>query len=221
MSPSGIVFFDIDGTLVTGTSSGAFLAQRLGHAREMNKAEADYAAGVIDNDQVCAIDAQGWAGAAQSEIELWLLDLPLVTGIEETVAWCHSRNLLAVVASLAWDVVGAHLAGRFGFADYCGPRLQSSAGRYTGKVDRSFDEFDKRNFALDVCHRTGVSPERCVAIGDSRSDLPLFDVVDFSIALNASADARAKASVSLDSDSITDTTPLISAWQNQRTNTSR
>jgi phosphoserine phosphatase len=207
-----IVFVDIDGTLVTGTSSGSFLAQRLGHVTEVDEAEAAYAAGTIDNHEVCAIDARGWAGTHETQVDAWLEDLPLVDGIDRTVAWCRSHDVVPVLASLAWDPVGAHLARRFGFSDHCGPQLRTTAGIYTGEVSQTFDEYDKRDFALSVCHQLEVDPAHCVAIGDSRSDLPLFDVVGFSIALNASPDARSRASTTLESGSLANVVPLIQPW---------
>ncbi|WP_211324936.1 hypothetical protein [Williamsia limnetica] len=45
MITRGIVFFDIDGTLVPSMSSGSFLAARLGHQSELDHAERRYAAG--------------------------------------------------------------------------------------------------------------------------------------------------------------------------------
>ncbi len=210
--PTGVAFFDIDGTLVSGTSSGAFLAQRLGHAAEVDEAEARYAAGAIDNHEVCVVDARGWAGTHQSRVDNWLEELPLIDGIDQTVGWCKSHGLVPVLASLAWEPVGAHLARRFGFSGHCGPQLETTAGIYTGEVAQTFDEFDKRDFALGVCHQLGVEPSRSIAIGDSRSDLPLFEVVGLSIALNGSADARARASTTLDSDSLVEAIPLIRSW---------
>jgi len=210
--PAGIVFVDIDGTLVPGTSSGSFLAHRLGHAAEVDQAEARYAAGTLDNHEVCAIDARGWAGAQVAQVAAWLEDLPLIDGIDQTVAWCRSHDLAPVLASLAWDPVGAHLARRFGFAGHCGPQLRTTVGTYTGEVAQTFDEHDKRDFALSVCHEWAVDPAHCVAIGDSRSDLPLFDLVGFSVALNASPDARLEASATLDSGWLADVVPLIQSW---------
>lgn len=209
---AGIVFFDIDGTLVTGTSSGSFLAQRFGHAHDVDEAEARYAAGAIDNHEVCAIDARGWAGASVAQVSAWLDDLPLIDGIEEAVDWCRSHDLLPVLASLAWAPVGAHLAQRFGFAAHCGPTLHTADGSYTGDVTTTFDEHDKRDFALSICSQLGVPPSRCVAIGDSRSDLPLFDAVGYSVAFNASHDARAKAATAVDSASIVGVLPPIESW---------
>ena len=40
-----------------------------------------------------------------------------------------------------------------------------------------------------------------MAIGDSRSDVPLFEAVGFSVALNATPDAQAVASAIVDSTS--------------------
>ena len=167
---TGAVFFDIDGTLVTGTSSGSFLAQRLGHATEVDEAEARYAAGAIDNHEVCAVDARGWAGTQRTQIDSWLEDLPLIDGIRQTVGWCRSHDLVPVLASLAWEPVGVHLARRFGFAGHCGPQLQMTAGNYTGDVSVSFDEFDKRDFALGVCDALGVASPQC---GERREGLAL------------------------------------------------
>ncbi len=206
------MFFDIDGTLVTGTSSGSFIAQRLGHAHEVDKAEARYAAGDIDNHAVCIIDAHGWSGTSAAQVSAWLEDLPLIDGIDEALRWCKSQNLVPMLASLAWDPVGAHLARRFGFAAHCGPKLDTTNATYTGEVAATFDEHDKRDFAITSCRRVGVLPARCIAIGDSRSDLPLFEAVGFSVAFNASPDARAQATTTVDSTSLVDALPPIEEW---------
>lgn len=78
---AGIAFFDIDGTLTYGISSGAFIADRLGTGDRMRDAEDRYARGEIGNDTVCDIDARGYTGHRVSEIHGWLNDLPLVQGI--------------------------------------------------------------------------------------------------------------------------------------------
>jgi phosphoserine phosphatase len=210
--PAGVVFFDIDGTLVVGTSSGQFLAQRLGHLSALRSAESAYAAGAMDNAEVCQVDARGWAGFREAEVATWLTDLPLIDGIEETVAWCQDHHLVPIVASLAWTAVGSYLASEFGFAGYCGPRLGVDAGAYTGVVAETFDEFAKRDFAAQAADNLGLSPAACVAIGDSRSDLPLFDSVGLSIALNPTPDARAAAHHAVASQSLTAVLPFIDAW---------
>lgn len=208
----GAVCFDIDGTLVPGTTSGAFLAERLGHGDVVRHAEARYEEGLIGNLEVCRIDALGWAGHTETEVAEWLSDMPLIDGIAETVAWCRAFRLLPFLASLAWDPVGTHLEKRFGFAAHCGPRLVVSAGQYTGEVAEATDEFDKRDFALAACADHQISPSRCAAIGDSRSDLPLFAAAGISIAFNGTPTARAAATHTAYGPALAAVIPLLSDW---------
>jgi phosphoserine phosphatase len=99
------VFFDVDGTLVPGTSSSQYLAGFLGHLEELRRAEDAYAKGGLDNRQVSVLDAAGWRGCAQDEVRDLLADLPLVTGIHEVVAWCRGHEVAPYLATLAWEPV--------------------------------------------------------------------------------------------------------------------
>ncbi|MEU2674091.1 HAD-IB family phosphatase [Streptomyces sp. NPDC007164] len=208
---AGVVFFDVDGTLVPGTSSSLFLAGFLGHRDELVKAEDAYASGALDNRQVSELDAAGWAGVPEDLISGWLDGLPLVSGITETVAWCRQNGLVPVLATLAWSPVGGYLTDRFGFHTFSGPRLETTAdGRFTGRVAHHFDEYDKRDFALAHARELGLVPRWCGAVGDSRSDLPLFASVELSVAFNASAGARAAATVTVDDDDLRGVLPALS-----------
>jgi phosphoserine phosphatase len=85
----------------------------------------------------------------------------------------------------------------------CGAELElnQSSGAFTGRIARHFAPDDKVAFVAEHCRRTGIAMEQVVAIGDSRSDLPLFEAVGFSVALNATSDARAAATVAVDDPS--------------------
>ena len=210
----GAVFFDVDGTLVPHTSSGQHLAESLGHAEVVRQAEAGYAAGILSNEQVCVLDARGWASRSPAEVRAFLETLPLVEGIAETVDWCRRHRLAPILATLAWDPVGAYLCDRFGFERSCGPRLEVVSGRYSGDVAAFFDEMDKRDFAVSVAAELGVELRRCAAIGDSRSDLPLFAEVGMAVAFNATAAARAAAHTSADGSDLRDVLALLRGWLN-------
>lgn len=207
--PRGIVFFDIDGTLVPG-SSGRFIAQRMGRLAEVDHIESAYDHGEIDNFEACDLDAGGWAGFAVADVTAWLVDLPLITGVPETLHWCREHRLSPRLTSLAWSIVGGHLTERFGFDGWCGPELHVRDGTFTGGVAHHLDEFGKRDAALAAARTVGVV--RCAAVGDSRSDLPLFDAVDFAIALNGSDGARATATTAVDTDDLRDVIAPLSAW---------
>ncbi|MEY9930624.1 phosphoserine phosphatase [Catenulispora sp. GP43] len=210
---AGVVFVDIDGTLVPAPGSAVHVARYLGTEEEMTKAEAAYAAGLLTNPEVAAVDALAWAGHTEQDIDDWLTGLPLVDGIAETVGWCRAHRLLPVLATLAWQPIGKHLGQRFGFAAYCGPELETVDGTFTGRVLAAFDEFGKRDFALGYAAELGLGPDRCAAIGDSRSDLPLFDEVGLSIAFNADQQARARASTIVDDEDLRAVIPTLADWQ--------
>ncbi|GFJ96576.1 hypothetical protein Prum_102180 [Phytohabitans rumicis] len=69
--------------------------------------------------------------------------------------------------------VGGYLADRFGFHSFSGPQLETAGGRFTGRVARHFDEYDKRDFAIAQARELQLDLRLCAAVGDSRSDLPL------------------------------------------------
>ena len=117
-----IVFFDIDRTLTRGVSSGAYLANLLGHGKLMEEMEGAYARGEIDNDEVCSIDAAGYAGHSTEELFGMLENMPLVDGVACAVEAVHAAGGEAHIASLAWDVVAAYLCERYGFDGYVAAR---------------------------------------------------------------------------------------------------
>lgn len=209
----GVIFFDIDGTLTwpPSSSSAGYLAERTGNAARVAEAEAGYGAGRLSNQQVCDVDAAGFAGVSVEQVAAWLEDLPVIEGVAEAVRYCSRRGLYPVLASLAWRPVSESLARRFGFHVSGGPELEAAQGIYTGGVARYFDEFDKRDCAAQAAARFGLDLQHAVAVGDSRSDLPLFERVGASIALNASPRCIEAASVSLETGDLRDVLPLVDA----------
>jgi len=82
-------------------------------------------------------------------------------------------------------------------------------GVLSGAVSRYFDEHDKLLFVEDWCAQNGYSMSQVAAIGDSRSDVPLFHRAGMSIALNATPDAQAAATHVLDTEDLHDVLALL------------
>ncbi|MGW7684771.1 HAD family hydrolase [Kribbella sp. NPDC054772] len=190
-----VAFFDVDGTLVPGTSSAIHLAGYLGSRQVVAEAEAAREAGLVSARYVEELDARGWAGATETQIREWLEDLPLVDGIAEVVEWCAEHDVVPALATLAWRPVGAFLCDRFGFVEASGPTLEVRDGVYTGISLTGSDEYRKRDFAREFAGARGLPLSHCAAVGDSRSDLPLFAEVGLAVGVNATEKARAQAHV--------------------------
>jgi phosphoserine phosphatase len=207
----GAVFFDVDGT---PTSSGQHLVEFLGHAEVIREVQAGYGTGRLSSQEAAVLEARCWVTRTPVEVRAFLESLPLVDGISETVLWCRRRGMVPILATLAWDVVGTHLCDRFGFDRACGPRLELVDGRYNGEVAEQFDELSKRDFAMNIAAELGLDPTHCVAVGDGRSDVPLFAEVGLAIAFNATPEARAAAHVSVDGTDLRAVLPHLSGWLN-------
>jgi phosphoserine phosphatase len=207
-----VAFFDVDGTLVPGTSSAVHLAGYLGHAEAVAEAEAGWDAGLLEARYVEELDARGWAGTSEVQIREWLTALPLVDGIAEVVEWCVDHDVIPALATLAWHPVGVYLCETFGFVEACGPALEVRDGIYTGIPLTSYDSEVKRDFAQRFAAERGFSLDRCVAVGDSLSDLPLFADVGLAVAFNATERARALADVEVTGRDLRAVLPALESW---------
>lgn len=202
--------FDLDGTLVPGTSTGQHIATRLGHSSLMGEVETLYSQGKVTNFEVAERDGAHYAGYNTSDIEILLRDVPLIADIKETVDYLGSCGIPSILSTVAWRFVAEIIANRFGFVAWCGPELSiDENGRFTGEVSRHFDENDKRDFVERYCAQRNIPLNRVFAVGDSRSDITLFNAVGYSVALNGNEIARKSARIAIASDTLLDVLPLI------------
>jgi phosphoserine phosphatase len=95
--------------------------------------------------------------------------------------------------------------------------MEATDGVLSGTVSRYFDEHDKVRFVEDWCTQNGFSMSQVAAVGDSRSDVPLFRRAGASIALNATPDAREAATHTLDTDDLCDVLALLQTASDDRT----
>ena len=114
---------------------------------------------------------------------------------------------------MTWSFAAGEFRRRHGFLAVSGTEIELDRdGVPTGGVRRHFDEWDKLAFVASHCEAEGIDLADCIAVGDSRSDVPLFGAVGFSIALNATPQAREAASVAIDTEDLTDILDLI-PWE--------
>ncbi len=200
--PWRLVVSDMDGTLVCGTTTLAHLGAWIGHARVIEGLEEKLARGEVGDQEVAEIYARLYQGVALADAMGAMSTIPSVDDIAAGVAMLQQRSVQACIATVSWSFAARTLAGLWGFSDVCGADLElDPSDRFTGRVARHFGPEDKVAFVVERCRRAGVGLEQVVAIGDSRSDLPLFKAVGFSVAFNATPDARAAASTTVDSSS--------------------
>ncbi len=129
----------------------------------------------------------------------------------ETLQTLTAARVSILLGTITWRFAGEMLRQHHDFAAVSGTQMQADDGVLSGTVSRYFDEHDKVRFVEDWCAQNGYSMSQVAAIGDSRSDVPLFRRVGMSIALNATSDARAVATQVLDTEDLRDVLALLHA----------
>lgn len=202
--------FDLDGTLVCGTSVSQHLADRCGHAKSMEELERRYAAGEISNSVVADQQALFYRGMHLSQVVAQLGDIVCIEGIDATLVDLRQRQIDSLLCTVTWSFAAEEFRRRHGFAAVSGTEIALDPdGVLTGAVKRHFDEWDKLRFVTSYCEANRIDLAEVLAVGDSRSDIPLFEAVGFSVALNATPQARDVATVAIDTEDLTDVLDLI------------
>lgn len=201
--------FDLDGTLITGTSSAEHLSEKMGNLAQVRKYEEKYSRGEISSKEFGEFDAARYQGYSKSEIYRHLEDVPLIKHVSETVEYFGSLKIPCVISTMAWDCIGEFVATRYGFIDWSGPSLEMDDDKFTGNVDTYFHETEKVTFIEGICLKRDILMSEVVHVGDSRSDFPLFEAAGHSIAFNGCEEACRLAAVSLRSNSLLDVINVV------------
>jgi phosphoserine phosphatase len=202
--PPAVIVFDLDGTLLRGTTVSLLLAEWLGRGEEIARLEDAFRDGRISNSVVADTSAGWFAGVELAAVWRVLRDGPWIAGMAEALRELSSAGAQLLLGTVTWKFVAAMLAEHYGFAAVSGTEMQVQDGMLSGTVSRYFDEFDKAAFGQGWCAQNGFSLSDVLAIGDSRSDVPLFECAGRSIALNATPDARAVATRAIDAEDLRD-----------------
>ena len=182
-----LAIFDMDGTLTSVRSSWWYILNELG--RDNEEARNAFVNGEIDEQEFMRRDLAQWLdampGMTLKDVIKMMRNLPLVSGIQETVAMLHYNGIKCVICSGGISVAAKMIADEFGFDDYLADDLEvDEEGRLTGNGIANVDLRDKGASALKLMEKFGATKERTIAIGDSFGDISMFDVTGMSIAFN-------------------------------------
>lgn len=214
-----MVVADLDGTLVTETSACMYLDDWIGHGPVIEGLERRCADGEITDTQVAERYAPFYRDIAVADASAVLAQISSLDDIALGVSLLSGGGVDAVIATVSWSFAAAALAELWGFTRVRGADLEvdDATGLFTGRVSRHCVPEDKVTFVAEECQRLGIGMDQVVAIGDGRSDLPLFGSVGFSVAINASAAVRAAASTTVDSQSFLDALTAVPGLVDQPT----
>ncbi|MFE5815932.1 HAD family hydrolase [Streptomyces sp. NPDC056479] len=176
--------FDLDGTLLRGTSAPVEISRQLGLEAETVVLDRDISAGLIGPPEYAQRVHALWADLTEAHVTAAFEAAPWLTRIREVWAEIRGQGDYCAVVSLSPSFFVERLTGWGAHAAY-GSVFPSVP--FTEPVDPAgvLSAEAKVRIADRLCGEFGVTRGECVAYGDSLSDKALFGVVPVSVAVNA------------------------------------
>jgi len=176
--------FDMDGTLINGTSAAVQVARTCGTEAELLDLERAFSAGEITTKAFSATLHALWSELTEDHIDEAFAACPFLDEISEVCADIRARGESSLVVTMSADFFARRMLG-FGFDDVAASRFPPLP--FSRPLDPAavLVPEDKVRIVEEARERTGIPLERCVAYGDSMSDAPLFRHLPHSVAVNS------------------------------------
>jgi len=209
--PFKLVIFDLDGTLTQERSIWEYIHKELGKwygfAEEYQN---QFLAGKISYEEFCERDAQVWKGMKVDELLEIIKTVPFHQGVDELINRLKQKGLKLSMVSSGLALLSNWVHEKYGFDYSVSNDLLHENGVLTGKVKIQVYYDKKAEWVDTILKRFGVKREEAIAIGDSKGDIDMFQMVGFSIAFNSSCqDLDQIASVCISSKSLVDIIPKL------------
>ena len=176
--------FDMDGTLLTGTTANLEIARHLGTLPELRELEARFAAGTLDTRGFSIEIHRLWRDLTPDTVAAAYTAATWLTGIADVCADIRARGEHSAVITMSPDFFARHLLD-LGFEDVIASRFPPLP--FTGTLDPAgiLTPADKVRITEQLRARHGLDVDQCTAYGDSMSDAPLFRHLTNTVAVNA------------------------------------
>lgn len=209
--PFKLVIFDLDGTLTQERSIWEYIHIRLGKwygfAEEYQK---QFLVGKISYEEFCERDAQVWKGMKVEELVEVIQTVSFHSGMDELINYLKQIGLKLSMVSSGLSLLSDWVHKKYGFDYSVSNDLLHEDGILTGKVKIQVYYDKKAEWVEKILKRFGVKAEEIIAIGDSKGDIDMFQMVGFSIAFNSSCrDLDEIATLCIESKNLADIIPKL------------
>lgn len=192
--------FDMDGTLLRSTS-GLEIARAFGRVAELEDLERSFTAGTVSTYEFAVAMHGMYAGLTADAVADIFRACPWMDGIPRVLADIRSRGEYSAVVTMSPDFF-AGLLVTIGVDEVHASRFPELPLRRSPDRSAVLAAADKVAIVETMLARRGLSPDRCIAYGDSASDLPLFRALRHTVAVNATPRLRAAALLCRDGDDL-------------------
>jgi phosphoserine phosphatase len=191
-----LIFFDLDGTLLPGTTASLEIARATGTTAQLLDLERAFCAGQCTTHEFAHAVARLWSDVSVTTIAKAFSDTPKMSNIEPTLQLVRDIGWRSCLITMS-PMFFATECKAWGFDFIFGSQFEKRSHPFVvGRPLKILRPEDKVLIAEQLCVQLGATLENCCAFGDSISDFYLFERVGFSMAVNGIAALREKASAS-------------------------
>ena len=193
--------FDLDGTLLRGSSASLELASTLDCQPALHALEASFAVGELDTRGFATALHQLFGQLMPSDVAAAFAAAPWIAGIREV--WAEIRRLRehSLLITMSPDFF-ARLLLDLGVDEVRASSFPDPPFRTALDPDLILTPADKVRISAGVLARLGLTWDQCIAYGDSLSDGPLFGVAGTAVSVNGDQHVAELATVSYRGDDL-------------------
>jgi len=206
-----LVTLDLDGTLTREPSIWEYIHKRLGKWYGFAEGyQNQFLAGKINYGEFCERDAHVWKGMKVEALLEIVKTVPFHPGVDELIHYLKQKGLKLSLVSSGLSLLSDWVHQKYGFDYSVSNDLVHENGILTGKVKIQVHYDKKAEWVRKIVKKFGVKPEEVIAIGDSKGDMDMFQMVGFSVAFNSSCfDLKKIATVCVRSRNLADIIPTL------------
>jgi phosphoserine phosphatase len=179
----GIAFFDMDLTL-TRVVSSVFLGTELGKREEVEKLEEMVMYGKISDADFTKKLGELVKGCTVDRLWEIYRRMPVISGIEDSVWLLKGEGFRTAIVTAGVGKFAEFMIDEYGFDYYFANATVEKDGAVVAFAPPIVTPKAKADYVRGICKRHGIEPEKCIAFGDSSSDVPMLRAVGLSVAVN-------------------------------------
>ena len=190
---SKLHIFDMDGTLLRG-SACLDISRHMGELAAVNDIEERWSRGEVGHVAFYELCLPLWTGLTGADVEHVFRQTDWIDGIADVWGDIARRGEYSAVITLSPQFFADRLL-RWQLGSAHGARVEAGVQPLPDLV---LTPASKVAVAEDLLARYGLTDDDCVAYGDSASDIPLFERLRHTVAINGSAAVREVAVATYD-----------------------
>lgn len=205
-----IICFDMDGTLIRNTNSVEYLCNLNSKHKEVREIEI-----MEHNDEISWIEvdylkANLFKGLAVTRIkESFEGYIETIDNLDYVINELKRNGFKVILVTAGPIQVAQELDRVYNFDQIYGSEYEVVDGEFTGKIKNHLGDYGKLKCLSTYCSENGILLEEVISVGDSASDIHVFENTGMAIAINYSKSVLGRAHEYLKTDDLNDILELI------------